>query len=458
MCHNVLSGTDMRAICKARRFPKEAQSSAALLESFFLSDAGVETAFSSLTPQEVMLIHLLNFADETVDITFFNRLYGNDTTHSSYSSSFTQRHKEVFKQVQRRLVRKGIILIAEKASGGQTKMERWRFKFPQEFVPLLPPLFPPNALNILKGPGNSNQNALRQKIAELLTTKSAASKRRKAQYELHLSGGQLYIGERAFKQKSVWKWQRDHWQASIAPLQQRQNHLREVTPSDFVAYAFGQLKENEWLPADELSPLLKLFYYESEVPQAKDVCEAGWKWGYLAKQYTDSVAYYRPIQKQPFTSSNLAAERYLELKGDSLIVSVKTIPYQHLEYLNKIAKLHVVDGRLTAKPDLGKLGNVFDEVHEHPLTLWLRENMPSFEQLMKKMEEGWGQQLIHQNLLVACIKDLSLKVRLEQTFADSKQIVLLSDQWIAFPRTLLPEIEKAVKKNGNVIKTVQANG
>ena len=276
MCHTVLSGTDMRAICRARRFPKEAQTSATLLESFFLSDAGVEAAMSKLTPQEVILIHLLNFADETVDITFFNRLYGKEI--KGYPS-FTQRHKEVFKQVQRNLVRKGIILIAEKASGGQTKMERWRFKFPKEFVPLLPPIFPPNADRILEGSGNSNQNALREKIAELLTTKSSATKRRKRQYELHLSGGQLYIGERAFKQKAVWKWQRDHWQASIAPLQRRQNHLKEVAPSDFVAYAFEQLKANEWLPADERSPLLKIFYYESEVPKAKDVCEAGWKWG-----------------------------------------------------------------------------------------------------------------------------------------------------------------------------------
>ena len=82
----------------------------------------------------------------------------------------------------------------------------------------------------------------------------------------------------------------------------------------------------------------------------------------------------------------------------------------------------------------------------------------SFDSLMQKMEERWGQQIIHQNLLVARIKDLSLKVRLERTFADSKQIILLSNEWIAFPRTLLPQIEKAVKKSGHVIKTVQANG
>jgi hypothetical protein len=466
MCHNVLNGTDMRAICKARRFPKEAQTSPTLLESFFLSDAGVEAAASTLTPQELILIHLLNFADETVDITFFSRLYGNDTTRHAYSTSFTQRHKETLKQVQRNLVRKGILLMAEKALGGQTKMERWRFKFPKEFAPFLPPIFPPASNRLLEGDGNSNQNALRKKIGELLTTTSSSSKRIKRKYELNLLNGQLYIGERPFKQKYVWEWQRYHWQATISPVQKLHNHLREVAPSEFVAYAFDQLKANEWIQPDELSALLKLFYYDSEVPKAKEVCEAGWKWGYLAKQSVNGLTYYRPIQEQASTSQNLAAESYLEIKGDSLIVGFETIPYEQLEYLNLMAKFKVVDGWLTAKPDLGKIGNVFHEIHEHPLTLWLRENMASegslsfasFDSLMKKVEEQWGEQIIHQNLLVARIKDFSLKVRLEQTFAGSKQIVLLSDEWIAFPRTLLPEIEKAVKKNGHLIKTVQANG
>lgn len=457
MCHNALNGTDMRAICKARRFPKEAQSSPVLLESFFLSDAGVEAAFSTLTPQELILIHLLNFADETVDITFFNRLYGSDTKHS-YSASFTQRHKEVIKQVKRNLVRKGILLIAEKAFGGQTKMEKWRFKLPKEFAPLLPPIFPPASDRLLQGDGTSNQNALREKIGDLLTKPSPSSKKRRRRYELNLLKGQLYIGERPFKQEYVWEWQRYHWQASISPVQKLQNHLREVAPSEFVAYAFDQLKANEWIQPNELSALLKIFYYDSEVPKAKDVCEAGWKWGYLAKQRVNRLTYYRPIQGQALESQTLAAESYIEIKGDSLIVGLETIPYEQLEYLNQIAKFKVVDGWLTAKPHLGKIGNIFHEIHEHPLTLWLRENMASFDKLMKKVEEQWGEQIIHQNLLMARIKDLSLKVRLEQTFARSKQIVLLSDQWIAFPRALLPEIEKAVKKSGNVIKTVQANG
>ena len=104
-CHQVLNGTDITAICKSRGFPAEAKQSKALLEGIFLSDAGVQAALATLTREEVALFHLLNLTGDMVDIQFFARLYGDEKSNKRYSSTFTQRYNNVFKKVQRTLVR-----------------------------------------------------------------------------------------------------------------------------------------------------------------------------------------------------------------------------------------------------------------------------------------------------------------------------------------------------------------
>ena len=61
------------------------------------------------------------------------------------------------------------------------------------------------------------------------------------------------------------------------------------------------------------------------------------------------------------------------------------------------------------------------------------------------------------------VTDLSLRVKLQQAFAGSggasavaAQPVFLADEFVAFPRAMLGDIEKLVKKAGHIIKTVHS--
>jgi len=63
---------------------------------------------------------------------------------------------------------------------------------------------------------------------------------------------------------------------------------------------------------------------------------------------------------------------------------------------------------------------------------------------------------------VARITDLSLRVKLQQAFdraggAPSTQPIFLTGEYLAFPRALLGDVERVVKKAGHVIKTVKAS-
>ena len=65
--------------------------------------------------------------------------------------------------------------------------------------------------------------------------------------------------------------------------------------------------------------------------------------------------------------------------------------------------------------------------------------------------------LERQNLLVAEVRDLSLRVSIEKAFSESG-LVSLPNGFLAFPPGLRPEIEALVLKNGYVVKRVTSDG
>src|SRR4051812_11158562 len=95
MCHEVLAEADVRAICKNRGLPSQAASSRPMLETLFLSDAGVAVAMGALDRTEIALLHLLRIHDKPVDVSFFSRLDPSQSERRSYGT-FTQRFQGVF--------------------------------------------------------------------------------------------------------------------------------------------------------------------------------------------------------------------------------------------------------------------------------------------------------------------------------------------------------------------------
>ena len=68
--------------------------------------------------------------------------------------------------------------------------------------------------------------------------------------------------------------------------------------------------------------------------------------------------------------------------------------------------------------------------------------------------ENWGKTILHTDLLVARVKDLSLRVQLERHLGED--LVLLSDEFVAFPTAARRDVEKVIQKGGFVVKTMKA--
>lgn len=448
MCNDVLSETDIKAIGKIRGFTAKEIASRSLFENIFLSRIGVKEAIATLTIDEICMLHLLKYRNMVVDISFFYRLYGGIKTPGYMS--YTESYKSTFKEVKERLVRKGLLIICEKDETYRksSKMERWRFKFPCVFEKCITHPF----TNILKFTENGklNQKAAREKLQELAENKSVSKPDTKKNNRSNYHSDDALSIE-SFRVNSIHSWQRNGWLKAC-----KLNVLSgEVNPVKTLIYALSQLNDDEWILPEEQLPLFKIFCNHIKDFDPDSFCRLGWEMGSLLQHTADGKTHYRvPLEFDP---DNDLHEKYLSIKGDAVVINLNEIPYKKLEILTKSSDIKFERSEVTARPNIIKIGNLLETEREDRLFSWLRKKSLPYENAIKVVEERQGKRIIHKNLLVARIKDLSLKVKIEKRFAGTSKIVTLSKEYISFPKGALPEIEKIMKKSGHVIKRAKVN-
>ncbi len=451
MCHVALATADISAIRKARGFSQKETVSRSTFESFFLSSIGLETVMASLSPEEVATLHLLTLKNEEVDITFFERLYGSARRDQKYYyGTFTQQYKETFDAVKKSLVRKGILLIAEaKVRGESVQLERWRFRFPSEFAPFLPPII--QSPFVSTSSGEVQAEVARKKLLELAGGPEIVAGHARASYSLATKKGVLMFGADPFRAEALVQWQRAMWDAelSIAAASDL------ILPTAALQAILALLRPGEWVAPEQLEPLLRIFCFGEKLPGAESICQAGWKWGCLAQLVDRGKTFYR-LHSPVVDSEPVDPAVYLRPapQGESVLVDLRTIPFRDLEELNQLAHLEVTDRNLVASPDPVRLGRAGLDALQTPLARWLYENLIAFRQAVDSVREHWGKTILHSNLLVARARDLSLRVQLERELGE--QILVLNDEYIAFPASWRAEVEKVLKKWGFVVKEVCA--
>jgi hypothetical protein len=270
-----------------------------------------------------------------------------------------------------------------------------------------------------------------------------------------------------FKAKHVSAWHQDAWEAEVLKQRIAKDTRYEYlpasslsTPLKFLLYAFSQLEPDEWILPDDLTTLLDVFYGSTSHPKPEVVCQAGWEMNCLARLQSGGTTYYRLADAHEIPADE-PLERYLLIEDQGVFVNLNTIPYEALEQLNQMAAFRIDDQRLKIIPSVPKLVDSFDTLHDQPLTRYLEKNNADFRAVYKRVKADWGKLIVHDNLLVARITDLSLRVKLQKAFKGtdetaSRALIVLNDEYIAFPRGMLNEVERVVKKAGHVIKTVQA--
>jgi hypothetical protein len=459
MCRAELNQADIKAICKLRALPSACLQSRTLLQHNFLSDTGIEKAVAALDPEEVLSLHLLNAAGREEDIEFFTRLY-KKAHPGSYYHSFTEQYRTVFSTVKIELVRKGLLLFAEKPKDPwqkTAKLERLRFMFPAEFAAFLPP--PAKPLQVVETSGANIQRIdfLREKLAEIIETPQAVPPQSASKEErLQIRDKTLFLGKSPFSFKRLRGWLRSSWKKIVKVDSEPDNS--PLTPVDLIEYAFSFLGESQWADADDLAAFFKIAYPSADkLPDVRKMCEKGWQNGCLEKLGLNGKAVYRLAAPDP-AHNLLNPAAFLTVKTDEFFeIDLRRIPFEALESICNTCKLHVSQKKLMAQPDLILISYAPKQMASSPVLHWLQKHHKLFGQIVATIKKKEGKTVVHENLLIAAVKDLSLRVLLEKKFSDAKQVVSLSDEFISFPLNLLPEIQKAVIKSSHAVKYVDAD-
>lgn len=456
MCLTELGKSDIKAIGKARGFSPEETAPPERLRQALLSSTGVERVLASLTEKERLALHLLSALGSDVDLRFFERIYPSRTQ----AYSFQERFKGVFQQVRSRLVLQGILLCAVPPAGWlsskATVLERRRFLFPPELADFLPPLVRPVRFEPPIGRASRNDVA-RRKLAEIVEGQSAGSSAPAVPGDpFILEDGRLHLGKVRFSLAALREWQlkgaekaaRFSVKCSECPL----------SPLRLAMYALARLGTQEWAAVEELTPLWKLANFrEQDQPAPQAVCQGGWEWGCLERVERDGITWYRlsqpdgqPAQSQPDDYLNAQHRQAVE-------INVQRIPLQVLERLSRMCTMKVENRRLFAYPDLIDISHLPQSQAQDPILLWLREHHPAFRSVAQDIDLRRGKTVVHSNLLMARVTDLSLKVSLEKELSGAGRLISLSDEFIAFPCQLLSDVQRRVKKTGHVVKIVNAD-
>jgi hypothetical protein len=251
----------------------------------------------------------------------------------------------------------------------------------------------------------------------------------------------------------VVKWQKLQWQAETKPAKPRKEaDLYTWQPAEAVLRILAGLDADLWSDADSLAVPLEIFC-GSRV-DAGSVCESGWRWGFLARQEAEGRKWYRLAPSS--AAADTPPDRYLAVRGDDgVAVNLDAVPFEVLETLVLTSDQRPVPGRqplLLVTPNLVKLGRTADTVAALPLADWLQKNAPAFHQAFETVRQRRGKTILHENLSVARVSDLSLKVALEKALGG--RVVPLGEEFLAFPTGAMAEVKRLVVQMGHVIKEV----
>jgi hypothetical protein len=438
-----LPDADLNAIRKARGFSASETASRTSFANFYITSVGLTNVLEQLSLEENITLHLLLETGE-VDISFFERLYGAGNSRDTY----TQRYKPTFDAVKKNLVRRGLVIMAEvKTHGDTVQLQRWRFAIPPEFAPFLRLL--PSVQN--SHAGQINESVTRKKLFQLINPGPSVVN---DSLTFIVKQGSLYLNNQFFSITALRDGRVTAWEHDLKIFK----HGTSVSLSPVEA-ALKLLTSESWTDPKVIGPALKVFCFGENIPAADKLLHKGWELGLLSKLEIASITHYRLAPVPNGFTSNQAYPPALDWadtisRPDSIKIDLQRIPLFDLEQLNRLAHLAIENETLVASPSLIKLGRSSSIQRSSGFSHWLAEHVPSFGAALETVNARWGKTILHENLLFARVRDLSLRIQLEHELKD--KVLVLGDHFIAFPPELRPNVEKILKKSGFVVKTVKS--
>jgi hypothetical protein len=177
----------------------------------------------------------------------------------------------------------------------------------------------------------------------------------------------------------------------------------------------------------------------------------------LAKHEADGKTWYRLASIGP----RYAPRAYLNVldQNAGVVVDLALVPYDALATLRHLGDVRVhasSAGALLLTPNFQRIARADHDALTSDLATWLFQHAACFQQVHQLFLERRGKTVLHQNLMIAQVTDLSLRIALEKSLGE--RWISLKNDFVVFPREALGDVQRLVKKLGHVIKEVSKDG
>jgi len=274
-----------------------------------------------------------------------------------------------------------------------------------------------------------------------------------------IANGELQLGGRRFCGGNLSGLRIALWTEQVADQPSKGSSADNLTQLDSTQFdsanaVFQLLKDlgtDQWADVKQLSELAAVF--AGRPVDCHAVCEAGWRLGLLAKCEADGTNWYRPAPAEP----HRAPDEFLRIadREKCVVVDLDRVPLASLETLGQLSNATRVPSGppgLFLSPSLVRLGLANEELLATEEATWLFRHSPLFQRAGEVRASRRGRTVLHDDILIARVTDLSLKVALEKALGE--QWASLNNDYVAFPRGALGDVQRIVKKSGHVIKEV----
>jgi len=441
--YKLLSATEIKTICKNRKLPVNQHITEDTFKNFFSSSVGVDYAISQLSPEEVAALLLIK-ADEGVDASNYAMLYPSQTY-----GTFTQKYQDTYKSIMQNLVRKGILIVDDNNSG-DSKLERIRFTFPNEFKNKLPAPF----LEIIEGhyQAEACDISLRNKICKIYNGQPANIKT-----NLYIENGLLQFNSGIFKLSAFDKWRKESLEQYIIKEYKnskgyngKNTFWKQFDLVKVLLDAFTRLKTNQFTSSESINSIFKVIYGDQHGINLEDVLIKTAELGFLGRITLDNKNYYQ--YKNTLEEESLQAKDYLISEAGRFIVVLNKIPCKALEQLSASCNFTIENKKTYITPDFSRLVQIYHTFKDTDLFIHLKNNLKSLSDRINEIEEKHGKVLLHSNLLIAKINDFKLLASLTKAYAGSNKFLFLPNDYIAFVQEERTNIEKLIAKSGFTVK------
>ncbi len=446
-----LAKSDRKSICTARGFERDVATLSSAFADAFLSTHGLPEVMKTLSTQDCRMLNLLLFC-RPVKISVFDPLYGKRDVYRSWGT-YNELYRPVFKKVKKALLLKGVLILTIDPENYDRRsiLERYKFSIPNRFEPWIP--LPFGDIHTIEDPGECRYEAVREKVRDMAA--DAAIQSSGTEKTGAPGSTKKGIKHERFTVSKLRNLLHEEWDTVFSSGTRR--YTTNVT-SSLSRTLFGilcRLRENQWVTCNEIEPFLELLCRQAEKPDAAKICDRGWQCGLLALLCKNGKKYYRPaaydISPEADPSLWLCSN-----SQEGCTLDIEKVPLEGLELMTAVSQIEMRNGKFLVKPDIPAIGHAPLSLHEHSIMKWLDREITAYRDAFSAVRTRKGKTVLHKNLTIARVGDLSLKMKILKIFSGkSSKIVELPGEYIAFATDEFNTVCKVVSKAGLAVKIIE---